>query len=265
MRSPVIILGMHRSGTSLFSQWLSASGLNLGERLYGASPFNPYGYYEDCDFIDIHKAALRAAGVCESGHEKPLISNGLFNTDPSPIKALVERKQQDVLWGWKEPRTCLFLPAYRQISPGARYVVVVRRYESIIASLVNRERLRQSPYLGLFRRLGAEPWLKKYYQWRYNNYYAKIVSHYFMLLLSHLEQAKDSSLVVNLDELLVRPAKIKSCLEQFLPELNFVDFGEVYDGSVMSKPEKAGFLKRDVASLLEDRYQQLLTLGAGHG
>ena len=50
----VIILGMHRSGTSVTANWLNLCGLNLGDELYGASKFNKNGYYEDIEFLELH-------------------------------------------------------------------------------------------------------------------------------------------------------------------------------------------------------------------
>ncbi|WP_290525583.1 sulfotransferase [Alcanivorax sp.] len=265
MKPPVIILGMHRSGTSLFSQWLSSSGLHLGDRLYGASSFNPYGYFEDCDFIELHKALLKSIGGCDSGHEKPLGSRSLFNSDLEKVSALLKHKGGDFMWGWKEPRTCLLLPVYREQCPEARYVVVVRRYESIIASLVKRERVNQCRFISFFRRLGAEDLVIKYYQWRFNNYYAEIVDYYFSCLLSHCEKVEENAIVVNLDNLLVSPHAVKRCLMVFLPELDFVDFEDVYDGSVMSSPTDIHFISGKVRAALDDKYQALIRLSVSHG
>jgi len=51
----LIIAGMHRSGTSLISQWLNRCGLNLGENMIGASSGNVEGHFEDIDFIAFTK------------------------------------------------------------------------------------------------------------------------------------------------------------------------------------------------------------------
>jgi|TARA_R100000750_G_scaffold47827_1_gene32687 hypothetical protein len=265
MKPPVIVLGMHRSGTSLFSRWLSFSGLHLGDRLYGASSFNPYGYYEDCDFIELHKSLLKSKGGCESGHEQPLGSLALRDSDIEQVNILIKRKESDFLWGWKEPRTCLLLPLYRRQCPAARYIVVVREYESIIASLVKRERAKQSLFWGLFCRLGIEDLLVKYYQWRFNNYYAGIVDHYFSCLLSHCDKVRENTIIINLDDLLVSPLNVKRRLADFLPGLNLVDFEEVYDGSVMSKQGKINFLRPNVRTGLDEKYRALIKLSVSHG
>jgi hypothetical protein len=38
---PLIILGMHRSGTSLFASWLDKCGINMGDKMLGAGVGNP--------------------------------------------------------------------------------------------------------------------------------------------------------------------------------------------------------------------------------
>jgi hypothetical protein len=52
---------MHRSGTSLISQWLSHCGLHLGERLLGPGIGNAEGHFEDLDFLEFHEQILAPA------------------------------------------------------------------------------------------------------------------------------------------------------------------------------------------------------------
>ncbi len=47
---PVVIAGMHRSGTSLVASYLSSLGIGLGDRLLSADANNRHGYFEDADF-----------------------------------------------------------------------------------------------------------------------------------------------------------------------------------------------------------------------
>ena len=265
MAPPIIILGMHRSGTSLFSQWLSLSGLNLGDDLYGASEFNPYGYYEDCDFIHLHKALLESHQSCVSGHELPLQIGEFSEAELEFAKSVLKKKGGNRVWGWKEPRTCLFLPLYRQLIPKAKYVIVVRNYESIIASLVNRERFKQSRLLGLFARFGAERILRNWYRWRFNDYYAKIVNYYFSCLVSHCHQVQKDSIVINLDELVTNSDVEKKRISGFLPDLDFVDFEKVYDGSVMSLSKGSSFINKKTRSSLEENFRALIELSKKNG
>ncbi|MCK4816954.1 hypothetical protein KA005_14390, partial [bacterium] len=56
--TPIIILGMHRSGTSIVANMLHRIGISMGEDLLKSDKFNPNGYYEDADFLGINKGIL---------------------------------------------------------------------------------------------------------------------------------------------------------------------------------------------------------------
>jgi len=47
---PLVITGMHRSGTSLVASLFAGAGVNVGTRLIGASRGNDRGHWEDLDF-----------------------------------------------------------------------------------------------------------------------------------------------------------------------------------------------------------------------
>ena len=51
MSGPIVITGMHRSGTSLLASLLRILGAPFGERLLPPSRANQPGYFEDVDFI----------------------------------------------------------------------------------------------------------------------------------------------------------------------------------------------------------------------
>ena len=45
--SPIVVAGMHRSGTSLVAGYLQSLGVDMGARLLAADHANPRGYFED--------------------------------------------------------------------------------------------------------------------------------------------------------------------------------------------------------------------------
>ena len=45
-QTALLILGMHRSGTSLLSSLVQSLGINIGDRLVCADMHNPAGYFE---------------------------------------------------------------------------------------------------------------------------------------------------------------------------------------------------------------------------
>jgi len=135
---PLIMIGMHRSGTSLAASLLESSGVHVGERLMEANWSNPRGHFEDMDFVELHRGALVRLGVHRDGwttSELPEFSQDLVEA----AAALVARKASSGrAWGWKDPRTILFLRLWLDLLPEARLVLIYRAPWEVIDSLYRR-------------------------------------------------------------------------------------------------------------------------------
>lgn len=157
----LVILGMHRSATSLLASWLHACGLNLGDELLGEGVGNEKGHFEDKDFFLLHERILKRNGISCGGLRKtaPIVVDAEAAAE---MARLVERKSHaHTQWGWKDPRTCLFVREYERLLPSAKYLVVYRHYELVVDSLVRRDlkkkqrrMARKGPLKRLFYRLG---------------------------------------------------------------------------------------------------------------
>jgi glycosyltransferase involved in cell wall biosynthesis len=136
------ITGMHRSGTSLVANALARAGLRLGDKLKGPTPFNPDGYFEDVDLVGLHDRALARRGIAWHTPSDP----GPLSFPPDlaeEARALLGRKMGGVgAWGWKDPRTTLFLDFWADAFPDARFVFVYRDPSCVAASLLSRGDLR---------------------------------------------------------------------------------------------------------------------------
>ena len=135
----LIILGMHRSGTSLITQWLHKCGLHVGDRLMGSSESNKDGHFEDLDYVRLHEEILKNYKFPGAG----FITEQLNIKDRYYIEKLrsnVEFKRRlHNQWGWKDPRTCLFLDYYPELLPEAKYLVILRDYNEVVTSLIKRD------------------------------------------------------------------------------------------------------------------------------
>ena len=60
VKQTVVILGMHRSGTSLTAGILHLLGVNMGDRLLPADKFNAQGYFENQIILDLASLAKLA-------------------------------------------------------------------------------------------------------------------------------------------------------------------------------------------------------------
>lgn len=139
---------MHRSGTSLVAGTLRAAGVDIGRSLYGAGPGNPRGHFEDWDFFHLHEEMLAAAGLTCFEASGPVPANGL----KEKARAVAAAKAGSALWGWKDPRTCLFLELWHELLPDARYVFIYRHPLEVALSLGRRDTdsaLRGDPTLAL--------------------------------------------------------------------------------------------------------------------
>ena len=134
----VIVLGMHRSGTSLVASMLEAMGVDMGERLMPASLDNPHGYYEDLDFYEMNEAILEEAGGSWWQPPSQQAIDAAGEALKYPIGRLVNERDWKKLWGWKDPRTCLTAGLYHPHLDDARYVLVSRDSPDVVASLTRR-------------------------------------------------------------------------------------------------------------------------------
>jgi hypothetical protein len=133
------IIGMHRSGTSMVAELCKSAGLHIGIELVGAHESNPRGHFEDYDFYRFHEKVLDENSRPPQGYEpfdSPLnISDENRKLAQSTINL---RRQRHIPWGWKDPRTILFLRFWLEILPEARFLLVFRHPSEVACSLERR-------------------------------------------------------------------------------------------------------------------------------
>lgn len=140
---------MHRSGTSLVAGVLRQAGLDIGREAFGPGLGQPRSHFEDHDFYHLHEAILAAAGrSCFTAGE-----GSLGEIDPAfeeRARALVAARADRPFWGWKEPRTCLFLDLWDRLLPRACFLFLYRHPVDVALSLWRRNidlEVRQDPWL----------------------------------------------------------------------------------------------------------------------
>jgi len=143
----IVVLGMHRSGTSLVAGILSALGVNMGTRFRPPDIHNQTGYYEDLDWRDLNKSILNLTGhTWYTPPSKADVEQSL-EAFKSKIQSLIILKSVSPLWGFKDPRTCITIPAiyhyisqHSDISP--RVIYVRRDMQPVVDSLIRRAEIR---------------------------------------------------------------------------------------------------------------------------
>ncbi len=159
--APIIVIGMHRSGTSMVAGMLSVLGVFI-------DPAFPFAQQADDLLPD---ARRRTDGYAESVafrllNESILARAGAHWFDVDPLfqhrdsllfaRSSVVRMQLATyssllrghvalhpnpsagLWGWKDPRTSLLLPYWLRLFPQARLIHVRRQDDGVVNSLIRR-------------------------------------------------------------------------------------------------------------------------------
>ncbi|MGF1493862.1 MAG: sulfotransferase [Microcoleaceae cyanobacterium] len=133
----LVIAGMHRSGTSLLAGILQTAGLNIGQSLLEANEWNPKGYFENVDFVDFHRAVLQAQQISKDGWtlQEEIV---LGEQCQDQAQEIIARNSNNSLWGWKDPRTTLFLDFWAKVLPEANFLLLYRAPWEVIDSLYRR-------------------------------------------------------------------------------------------------------------------------------
>ena len=153
---PVVVGGMHRSGTSMAIRLLNVMGVYLGEEseLVPATADNPDGYWEHSGFVDVNEEILHELG---GGWDLPVaLPPGWRHDDrfaPVRLRAdeLVTRFTNQESWGWKDPRNSLTLPFWQENVPQLKVVICLRHPLEVAVSLQRRGMFSYSLSLALWK------------------------------------------------------------------------------------------------------------------
>ncbi len=137
MSLTVVVLAMHRSGTSCVTRMLNLCGMDLGARLLDAPNIsNMEGKWEAREAVEINERILAASG-------------GAWDRVPARLEADEETRGRlsaflgtlaaSPVAGWKDPRTVLTFPLWRPLLGAYRIVACLRHPQSVAESLSERE------------------------------------------------------------------------------------------------------------------------------
>ncbi len=148
---PVMLVGFHRSGTSYLSQYLQSIGVNMkpsGQFLAGGKG-NPDGHFEDLGVLEYQCDLMwdRHGGFMDRWGGRRCIFLPDYPTNWSKYvpetRAFFDHLAQPEPWGWKDPRTLLFVGLWGKVAKGAVKVLALRHPLEIFLSLIRR---RTDPY-----------------------------------------------------------------------------------------------------------------------
>jgi len=134
-----VILGMHRSATSLFAQGAHKAGVHMGTRLLGAHPSNPYGHWEDIDFIHKNDMLLNEAGGSWDNPPPKSSLREVGRRFHKHLREFVNSKKREPLWGWKDPRTTLTVECWLPHLINPHFICCFRDPLEVAHSLKQRD------------------------------------------------------------------------------------------------------------------------------
>jgi len=146
----VVILGMHRSGTSLTAGILHKMGVSMGRMLLGPNPSNKKGHYENKIIEELNKDILRVAGGSWDCPPKQQFINDIKHRFDAKIKRIIKLEQEKI-WGWKDPRTVLTIELFIPYLSNLHFIVCRRDRDDIAKSL----QLRNGSSIKKWRKLAA--------------------------------------------------------------------------------------------------------------
>lgn len=197
----IIVLGMHRSGTSLVSQLVNKLGAYMGINLLEANEYNPDGYWELKELVTLHRRMLDFTNNnWYAPYNKIQIDELIekFGYDARELIRKMDDSNQN--WCWKDPRMVLFLEFWQRLLKGREilYLVVYRHPSAVASSLLKRDEF---------------PTLVSY----------ALYEIYNQNILKWLEKAKNV-LLVNYEETISNPEKYKILTNSVNQYLNKTDY-----------------------------------------
>ncbi|TKB47445.1 sulfotransferase family protein [Thalassotalea mangrovi] len=191
----IIVIGMHRSGTSALSGELSRLGVFMGKHLLKPQKgVNDKGFYENARLLKLNEQLLDRVHLSwDHPLLPPTLPESISETFKRRAIRFVRQEYESAsLWGMKDPRVSMLLPFWHQVFLASAiepvYVLMIRHPLEVAASLQKRD--------GFSRDKGLMLWLN------YN-------------FFSYLYSLQSRRVIIDFESLLDNPnAMIRPLMEQ---------------------------------------------------
>lgn len=152
--APIIIIGMHRSGTTMITELLDQLGLFVGAKLDNN--------HESLFFFDLNKWIFDVGiAKVDYPHNLSLMNQNCkeevinvidYHLGSSRRKKYLGQhnfkdiRDLDIPWGWKEPRNSFTLEFYKELFPDAKIIHIYRNPIDSANSYLKRDRKRRNEF-----------------------------------------------------------------------------------------------------------------------
>lgn len=145
----IVVLGMHRSGTSAITRGLEALGISLGDNLVPENWDNERGFWEDAEIVSFNEDLQAKLGFAWFGNivvDKIDWSNALIQEAKEQAKVLLDKKfTNNSVYGFKDPRTAIliefWLSVFHDLELSPYFVIALRHPLEVAQSLLKRNGL----------------------------------------------------------------------------------------------------------------------------
>lgn len=134
----VMVVGMHRSGTSVLAGSLQQAGLDLG-RCSTWNKYNQRGNRENQEIVAFHERLL-SRHAC-AWHRPPETVVPWTSADRRAAARIIASFRGSACWGFKDPRATFFHEGWRGLLPGLEFIGIFRHPSAVAASLAAREEM----------------------------------------------------------------------------------------------------------------------------
>ena len=237
--SPIIITGMHRSGTSMLTRMMEKLGVFVGKKK------DRFGNHEAIYFLNFNKWLMHQSGAAWDAPEalRYLLENAevralaidylrYMMNSPHVVSYLGLGKylryrgtdKLDMPWGWKDPRNIYTLPIWLNLYPNAKVLHIYRHGVDVANSLKVRveQPLANARKLHERRRRLRLYWLRPKRGGFAGNLRFLSLNHGFTLWEAYLREAtkqvrrlEDRAIEVKYEDFLFNPGRHLTALSQF--------------------------------------------------
>ncbi|MGO4545090.1 hypothetical protein AB4Z29_09850 [Paenibacillus sp. 2TAB23] len=197
----VIILGMHRSGTSLLVRTVRSLGVYIGNEHQMVLPRedNPEGFWEHAEIVAVHDELLdQLSSSWDATKPLPELwwqTEAGIASRTKLIDIVTRDFSNQPLWGFKDPRTCLLLPLWQsvfaELKIDSRYILSLRNPLNVAASLHKRDQFLYDKSFAIWN-------LHVLSSLYYTSHERRIVIHYDQLLEQPVEICRRISDFLNI-------------------------------------------------------------------
>ena len=209
----------------------SNAGLFLGTKLLGATPSNRYGHYEDREVVKFHDKLLAQAGTtwqADTGFEPVMTRDDWQWMMNYGIKRAVHPA-----WGFKDPRSCLFLPQWASVFPDMKVLYIYRPCVESVYSLKRRA-------AGGLRKNHAPEINQRF--WDVEDLAVRMYLNYTNSALKFLETFSGDVCVVDLSTILQGRDIVSEVREIWDYQLHDAKVSDIFDKSIMTRKGENEFL-----------------------